>query len=725
MKEAVQEKQTPISERLGSLLSFTPSDKFKYAVKASLSVMLVYLISFSQGWDHATTAADAVLLIAVAGTVAQSVMKGLLRLSGTIIGAVIGIALIALFPQERMLFLFSLSVLVTFFFYLARAYKGDMTVFTLISLTMMLVFYDGSNADQAFLYGIHRTYMIVFGIAVFTLVGILLWPAKVKEGMVGSVVELLDTQLELYRKREAERSVRKALYEKLQTQEIELESSAVAIASDTESLSRSQRNTLFQDIKSIDETLMLLSYHDESDFADKYSEYIKNFDRADKDIEHMLFSLKRAVTEKKEIEIPPAWEADYNDEAMRKLSHIDRAAMTATVMDIRNLHRQLRCLAEKFNTILSPYPTSFDLSEVKTSAFNWLDIEDIKGSLVTFLIFWTTVAFWILVNPPGGFFVVTLATYLSVLTTYSLIKPTALIILFTFSFIFATAMYVFVLPNLHYAWELGLFLFLYAFIGFYFINLQIAIFFLLGSTILYIVNPMYYNFQLFLIVLFMFYLFLFTLLLFYYIPFSTKPEVMFRIVRRRFFRLSANLLERSNRFLLDKDSFWGRIKAWYARNHLMNSARKMQIWAGKIDTNYFDTLDAEKLIAFTKECETFAYLLQMMYTEEISSTNNALIQRLKEENIKFDLSRVLTQYAQGKEPAEIKSIWRDDQKIIAAIEEHLVDFFSYIEPDKYTPEEMIRFYEFLAIRRNVWVSFFNCQNLMEELDFAILERSRF
>jgi len=282
-----------------------------------------------------------------------------------------------------------------------------------------------------------------------------------------------------------------------------------------------------------------------------------------------------------------------------------------------------------------------------------------------------------------------------------------------------------VLPNMHYAWELGLFLFLYAFIGFYFINLQIAIFFLLGSTILYIVNPMYYNFQLFLIVLLMFYLFLFILLLFYYIPFSTKPEVMFRIVRRRFFRLSADLLERSNRFLLGKDSFWARVKAWYARHHLMNSARKMQIWAGKIDTNYFDTLDTEKLIAFTKECETFAYLLQMMYTEEISSTDNALIRRLKEENIKFDLSKVLRQYAQGKEPIEIESIWRDDQKITAAIEEHLVDFFSHIEPDRYSPKEMIHFYEFLAVRRNVWVSFFNCQNLMEELDFAILERSRF
>ena len=117
-------------------------------------------------------------------------------------------------------------------------------------------------------------------------------------------------------------------------------------------------------------------------------------------------------------------------------------------------------MAEKLNAMTSTLPTVFVLDDsTKRSNFSWFDPEDMKGTLITFLIFWFTVWIWIVFNPPAGFTIITLATALSTMTTFSPVKPSMLMIAFLFSFAYATLMYVLVLPHLHYGWELGLFLF--------------------------------------------------------------------------------------------------------------------------------------------------------------------------------------------------------------------------------------------------------------------------
>ena len=516
------------------------------------------------------------------------------------------------------------------------------------------------------------------------------------------------------------------LYETLQTQEKKLSEAIITSNSDISDLTLAQRNSILQDIKKINELLMLLSYYDEAHFADKYNQYIENFPTVDSDIETLFQSLKSAIQTKKEIEIPNKWKAVYDKEAIKTLSHIDRAAFTSTMLDIATLHETLRALAQKFNAIMSPYPTHFTLTKVPNpSKFNWFDLEDMKGTLVSFLIFWASTLFWIEFNPPAGFLIVTLATALSVLTTFSPLKPSLLMIIFSFSFVFATAMYIFVLPNLHYAWELGLFIFIYAFIGFYFIPAMISVFFLLGMAVLGLANPMYYNFQLFLITLFVFYLFLFVLMFFYYIPFSTKPETLFLTMKQRFFRLSANLMRRSNNLSVHRSSFWGSLKARYAQKHLMGTVKKMQLWASKIDDKYFDEIDKKTLLAFNKESENFVYLLQMMYRKEIQSIDNPLIQLLRERHSEFNLPTLLEAFANGQDINTINAIWKDEKHIIRKIESTLKSLLSKMEPGQYSQSEIIEFYENISLRRNVWDSLLSCQDLMKTLDFKALERSRF
>ena len=745
--------------------SFTLSDKLKFSIKASISIALAYLIPLSQGWSQPRSAVLAVIIIAAAGPIGESLSKGMYRIIGTIIGAIIGMTLIGLFPQDRVLYLIFLSIFVVIALYLARAYKKDMTMFLISALTMMLVFQNGEvdsvfiygldrifmtvvaevdgmsiysidrtymtivrEIDGVFIYGIDRTYMTIIGIVIYTFVGIFLWPVKVKDNAVEHASTLLGIQSDMYQKRDADKEDRKTLHQKLieQEQAFVISLSNMNDASGEISLNEKQKNSIFFDSKKINETLTLLTLHDKEDFADKYTGYVDNYHQGDEEILELFEALSLAWTESKEITIPEVWKPEYQINKIKELNHIDRAAFASTLLDMETLHKKLRELAKKLNAMISPLPTKFTLTNVpKPSNFLWFDIEDMKGALLSFFIFWFAAFVWIFVNPPAGFTIVLLATALSVLTTFSPVKPSTLILVFTISFVFATLMYVFVLPNLHYGWELGLFLFFYAFIGFYLINPKMSLFFLLGMVTLNIENTMNYNFNLFLMILFVFYFFLFILLLFYYIPFSTKPEHLFLTMKKRFFKLSQKLLQRSNNVLEHKETFWGGMAAKYSEIHLMSTVKKMQLWASQIDTKYFDMVDQKALLGFSKECETFAYLLQMMYNRDLQMKDNTLIKSFRKQYSGENLADLLGEYALGKDLGEIAEIWKDEKKLVSKMEEHLEDFLADIKFSDYNENEILEFYENISLRRNVWLSLLNCQNMMAEIDFQVLQRSRF
>jgi len=153
--------------------------KLKFSLKVSLSLMLAYMIPMAMGWNQPNTAAMTVMLIASAGGVSDSLTKGILRVIGTIIGAILGMTLIALFPQERMIYLISMSILISIITYLYYAYQGDSTAFMLSAVMIMVIFLQGP--ENAFLYGMDRTYMTLFGILIYSGVGVFLWPVTESE----------------------------------------------------------------------------------------------------------------------------------------------------------------------------------------------------------------------------------------------------------------------------------------------------------------------------------------------------------------------------------------------------------------------------------------------------------------------------------------------------------------------------------------------------------------
>ena len=85
------------------------SDRVKTAIKTALATVLAYGVALSMDWGNAYWAAFSVAFCTLS-TTGESLAKGLLRLSGTLVGSVAAVTLIALFPQDRWLFLIGMSV---------------------------------------------------------------------------------------------------------------------------------------------------------------------------------------------------------------------------------------------------------------------------------------------------------------------------------------------------------------------------------------------------------------------------------------------------------------------------------------------------------------------------------------------------------------------------------------------------------------------------------------
>ena len=105
-----------------SLLAHMPdqrvlSDRVKTAIKTALATVLAYGVALSMDWEHAYWAAFAVAFCTLS-TVGESLNKGLLRLSGTLLGSLAAVTLIALFPQDRWLFLIGMSIFTGFCTYM-------------------------------------------------------------------------------------------------------------------------------------------------------------------------------------------------------------------------------------------------------------------------------------------------------------------------------------------------------------------------------------------------------------------------------------------------------------------------------------------------------------------------------------------------------------------------------------------------------------------------------
>jgi hypothetical protein len=91
-------------------------------------------------------------------------------------------------------------------------------------------------------------------------------------------------------------------------------------------------------------------------------------------------------------------------------------------------------------------------------------------------------------------------------------------------------------------------------------------------------------------------------MIFYNFPFSSRPEHLFSLMKKRFFTHSDAI----EKLQFQTPSYLQKLRLAYHLEHLKISITKMKLWGSKIDTNYFNLNSSENIVEFSRVCEAYS-----------------------------------------------------------------------------------------------------------------------
>ncbi|WP_281188128.1 FUSC family protein [Vibrio harveyi] len=723
------------------------NEKIKFATKVALSLTLAYLIPFAMGWPQASTAATTVMLIASTGSRRESLAKGTLRVLGTLVGAVIGLLLVGMFAQDRLLYMLSVSVVVSFIFYFRNAYQKDPTLLALTGV-MVLMMSNGGDAEGAFMYGVDRAYMTIFGVVLYTLVGTFLWPTKTEQNLRQLIEQLNQAQQALFNAILQNFEQKTALQQDVVTNVEATENDEAPSPTIDELLEKvfAAQNALEQrfatvsvecsDVsaymkewqlavhfnKQITQELSLAAHSHFSHQQDRSC--INNFDQATQEIQQLfkisqeMWANEGAAYRAQELNI------EYNQAALADASHLVKGSALTLGHLLKLMHQSLSRLAESISCIDSVTNNVSFKQELpkQKSKFLWWDAENFKTAVKTFTTYWVAGLIWIYFNPPGGYSFVTFSTIFMSLLSFVPVHPFMLLILFTFGFLFAVPSYVFILPGLELGAELGLFIFIYTFIGFYLFKGPVTIFYMIGLFVLGLDNNMTYHFGILMTIMTLFYMVVFMIIFAHYFPFSSRPEHLFLTLKERYFRHVGDLFASYHQ---QSESSFKKLKRSLHLVTLNVSSKKLMVWGSKINHKLFDKTPPEAIGAFSKSCNALSNHVNILIAAEQKLLSNRLIKQLRSKHTDSILPLMAGALASHQTTDELNSVFEQYSQDYQSFENKLEEFFSELDLSDYAYSEIAGFYILLNLKRNVFEAINQCKQTYKDIDWVNLRQKRF
>ncbi|EKO3857319.1 FUSC family protein [Vibrio harveyi] len=723
------------------------NEKIKFATKVALSLTLAYLIPFAMGWPQASTAATTVMLIASTGSRRESLAKGTLRVLGTLVGAVIGLLLVGTFAQDRLLYMLSVSVVVSFIFYFRNAYQKDPTLLALTGV-MVLMMSNGGDAEGAFMYGVDRAYMTIFGVVLYTLVGTFLWPTKTEQNLRQLIEQLNQAQQALFNAILQNFEQKTALQQDVVTNAEATENDEAPSPTIDELLEKvfAAQNALEQRFATVSvECSDVSAYMKEWQLAVHFNKQItqelsvaahshfshqqdrsciNNFDQATQEIQQLfkisqeMWANEGAAYRAQELNI------EYNQAALADASHLVKGSALTLGHLLKLMHQSLSRLAESISCIDSVTNNVSFKQELpkQKSKFLWWDAENFKTAVKTFTTYWVAGLIWIYFNPPGGYSFVTFSTIFMSLLSFVPVHPFMLLILFTFGFLFAVPSYVFILPGLELGAELGLFIFIYTFIGFYLFKGPVTIFYMIGLFVLGLDNNMTYHFGILMTIMTLFYMVVFMIIFAHYFPFSSRPEHLFLTLKERYFRHVGDLFASYHQ---QSESSFKKLKRSLHLVTLNVSSKKLMVWGSKINHKLFDKTPPEAIGAFSKSCNALSNHVNILIAAEQKLLSNRLIKQLRSKHTDSILPLMAGALASHQTTDELNSVFEQYSQDYQSFENKLEEFFSELDLSDYAYSEIAGFYILLNLKRNVFEAINQCKQTYEDIDWVNLRQKRF
>lgn len=695
-------------------------ERLQFACKTALSLTIAYLVPMSQGWPQPQTAAITVLIIAATSTAGESLHKGVLRILGTLAGAVIGLSLIALFPQERMLYLIFVSLVVAALVYLYSAYQGDSTAFMLTAVVTLMVF-NGGDAEGAFLYGVDRAFLTAFGVIAYTLVASLLWPPQTATDarcLAADALARCDAAFrQLAAGHTADDSATRDRLRALLDAGDTFRQHYLKMRGDAEEFARyrAEWQQIAACLESLGDTLVpaLQRNAGTRDYADHILNHAQLLADLQRRFDHALHTLNGGDYQA----LPAAPAVVLVPDSLDRADQLTTAMLAAHVELIERLQATLGELQRALDSRMHDTQRgAITLRPTTQPAFIWYDAEYLKTAIRAFLTFWLACGVWILFNPPGGFLFVTMCVIFLPLLSFTPITPRLLMLLLTLGFTFALPVYVFLLPQLTHWMELGAFLFCYAFLGFMLFPGPVALFFVLGVFTLNIQNDMYYQVDALLLIMLMFYLACALLLVTTNIPFSSRPERVYRNLLRRFFRHSALLLHRD-----DEPGSWRRAKRRLSAGAGQSLLSRMALWGSRVKPITAEPTLPQQVALLNQRCDILFGQIHALRSRAAEFAANPLVREAERQTPGGGLAACCLALADGDAGDECAALTAR----LGRIEQRLNQFLENAGAADYHRRTLAQFYVYLALQASIFRALQEVQDAQSAIDLTQLTQTRF
>ena len=177
------------------------STRTKEAIKIALAMVITYGISLAMDWDKTFWAALSVIFCSLA-TAGESINASIDRIAGTAVAAILALLLVSVFPQDRWLFLLSLSAIIAVCSYHMTGGSLRKSVWFNAGFNLPIIAIlgesGGSIGPATFDMVILRVQQTALGAIVYSLVAVLVWPRRGDEDFVNTVRDICRSQHQLF-----------------------------------------------------------------------------------------------------------------------------------------------------------------------------------------------------------------------------------------------------------------------------------------------------------------------------------------------------------------------------------------------------------------------------------------------------------------------------------------------------------------------------------------------
>ena len=718
------------------------STRSKEAIKTALAMTIAYGIALSMDWDKPYWAGFAVAFTSLA-TVGQSFNKAALRMLGTLVTTVVALIFIALFAQDRWLFMLFLSLYVGFCTYMMGGAKHQYFWHVCGFVCVIICMDAGPNSINAFEIAILRAQETGLGILVYSLISILIWPISSGADFEATVCKLASIQKQLYRScldlmsGQGVAEEARALRTQAVQEQARFDQLLSAAETDTYEVweVRQQWGHYQSQAAELTETMERWRESFAEVKALDLSRLLPNLTPFSAELDERLAQIGRMLAKQPPERQPAAMDLALDTAEVGALSHFHKAALAVTRSRLQHLELLTRSLFDSLSDIkeFGQSITEADAAPLPRVGFV-PDLDRMVGAVRVILTMWLAYLALIYVDgmPGGPGFVNMAVPFAMALATMPQASVSLLFVPATVSVLFGGLVHIFVMPQLSSFIGLGLLIFGVTFAICYLFSaprqvlgriLGLAMFVTLAA----ISNEQTYSFLKVANTALMFALLFLILAITAHVPFSLRPERVFLRLLGRFFR-SCEYLMSTMRWDLEREVT--RLDRWRDAFHAREVStlpRKLGAWAPHLDIKALPGTTPQQVQAVVTSLQGLTYRIQELLEERGNPQAQFLVQELQADIRAWRLrvQEILQRLSEDPAAGERETFRTRLAEIMGHLEERIKETLDKAQEGQLSDQDGGNFYRLLGAYRGVSEALVNYAGSADTIDWGQWEEARF